>query len=292
MKKDFHLYHESFEESFLLKHKISFEAEKRAPHIHDVFEILLIRSENVICDIGEKTYFVAPNTAILFNNMDLHLIKLKERCRYDRYVLYFKPEYIEDLSSPSTDLLECFFFRPFPNPQVLELDEDQAAKLVSMMERIIDGLAADESESYGEELNRKFLIGELLIYVNRLYRKHHSIQQASILEEYKRACAAITYIYAHMDSKLSLDVLSKHACTNKHTLCECFKQVTGVSPNQYIINCRINKAKELLASNIPVDSVCSLVGYNNLSHFSRAFKQHSGISPKQYAIQNRIKSDV
>jgi AraC-like DNA-binding protein len=34
--------------------------------------------------------------------------------------------------------------------------------------------------------------------------------------------------------------------------------------------------------NYSVDEVCDLVGYNNLSHFSRSFKQHTGHSPKQY----------
>ena len=33
-----------------------------------------------------------------------------------------------------------------------------------------------------------------------------------------------------------------------------------------------------------VEQVCSQVGYNNLSHFSRAFKKHTGMSPKQFQM--------
>ncbi|MCA5962728.1 helix-turn-helix transcriptional regulator [Blautia sp. RD014234] len=56
--------------------------------------------------------------------------------------------------------------------------------------------------------------------------------------------------------------------------------MTGTSPNQYLIRCRIIKAKELLLQGFSVESVCMMTGYNSLPHFSRSFKSQTGISPK------------
>jgi len=286
-RKDYHLYYESFSEDFLLKHKTTFSPEKHRFHIHDVFEILFIRSRNAVCNIDEQSYRIAADTIVLLNNTDLHLITLDAEGQYDRYVLFFKPEYIDALSSPVTNLLECFFFRPFPDSQILELNSGSAENIVAMMEKIINTVDTEKEESYGKDLNSKFLIGELLIYINRLYRSYHNILPTTILPDYKKIYSLITYIHTNLESELSLDSLAKYVGTNKHTLCDLFKKVTGFSPNQYIINCRIMKAKELLANNMPVDSVCAAVGYNTLSHFTRIFKQHTELSPKQYAILNR-----
>ncbi|MGI5173961.1 helix-turn-helix transcriptional regulator [Treponema sp. OMZ 840] len=289
--KDYDLYYESFSEDFLLKHKTTFIPEKRRFHIHDVFEILFIRSENVICNIDEKSYHIPANTVILFNNTDLHLITLNKRCKYDRYVLFFKPEYIEQLSSPTTNLLECFFFRPFLDSQILKLSIEAADQIEVMLNKIIDSSNKEKKDTYGKDLYNKFLIGELLIYINRLYREYHNIVPESILPEYKRIYSLIAHIHTNLETDLCLDNLAKYACTNKHSLCELFKKVTGFSPNQYVINCRIMKAKELLVNNMPVDTVCALVGYNTLSHFIRIFKQHTKLSPKQYGKQNTFAED-
>jgi YesN/AraC family two-component response regulator len=62
-----------------------------------------------------------------------------------------------------------------------------------------------------------------------------------------------------------------------------FKKATGFSVNEYIINCRIIKARELLKENLPVSKTGEMVGYCNVSHFIRTFSKLTGLSPKQYA---------
>ena len=63
----------------------------------------------------------------------------------------------------------------------------------------------------------------------------------------------------------------------------------GTTPNQYIINCRVQKAKELLLNGASVERACAESGFNNLSHFSRIFKSKVGQSPKQYQKDQRNK---
>ena len=60
---------------------------------------------------------------------------------------------------------------------------------------------------------------------------------------------------------------------------------------QYLINCRLMKARELLLNGMAVEEVCGRVGYRNLSHFSRAFKSKVGVSPKQYQMSRPLQAE-
>ena len=62
-----------------------------------------------------------------------------------------------------------------------------------------------------------------------------------------------------------------------------FKEVTGVTPIQYLLNIRLTTAKELLKSKkYNVSEVATAVGYENILYFSRIFTKHIGISPSKY----------
>ncbi|HEY0271863.1 MAG TPA: AraC family transcriptional regulator [Chitinophaga sp.] len=62
-----------------------------------------------------------------------------------------------------------------------------------------------------------------------------------------------------------------------------FKKTTGLSPNQYYLDIRLNKAKELLSTtSLSVNEVAYYTGFESIFYFSRLFKKKNGISPKSY----------
>ncbi|MEY8353203.1 AraC family transcriptional regulator [Lachnospiraceae bacterium 54-53] len=70
----------------------------------------------------------------------------------------------------------------------------------------------------------------------------------------------------------------------------CFKRYTGKTPQQYIGEIRINKAKELLySSSFTCNEIAQSIGYSDPLYFSRIFKQAVGISPQAYRKNIRSK---
>lgn len=83
--------------------------------------------------------------------------------------------------------------------------------------------------------------------------------------------------------KLTLDHLAKLYKVSKYHLAKQFKQFTGFSPGEYLINTRITHAKELLKySDMPVSEIAAQVGIDNVSHFINLFKDRTEHTPLIY----------
>lgn len=280
-------YEEKLEGEYDVRHKITPYEEKHVPHIHQQFELLLVHSQGMACVINGKHCELSPGTLLLFNDMDLHLIRMEKNCGMnDRHVLYFKPEFIRSLSTADTNLLECFLFRPFEDACILPLAAGEAERLSARMDELA-ALTGGEAGEYGHDLSIHLLIARLLLDVNLLYRAYHGMGDRSGVNRYDRVYEIISYLHVHYQEELTLDELAKRFYTNKYSLCALFREATGSSPNQYLIQCRLQKAKELLMKGLSVETVCRMTGYNNLSHFSRAFKRFAGMSPKQFQQTTR-----
>lgn len=76
-----------------------------------------------------------------------------------------------------------------------------------------------------------------------------------------------------------------------HTLSTIFKKAYSVSPNEYIMNKRITKAKDLLSVFPPISikQIAVMIGYTDPFYFSRIFKMTTGQTPTDYReIKNHL----
>ena len=71
---------------------------------------------------------------------------------------------------------------------------------------------------------------------------------------------------------------------SESSLCQYFKKVTGVTPNQYLTKIKLEKAQEMLKTASVTETAFNL-GYQNISHFIMLFKNVYGITPKQYKMK-------
>lgn len=85
------------------------------------------------------------------------------------------------------------------------------------------------------------------------------------------------YIYSHFDEPIRIETLLKIANMSRSNFFHQFKLMCGITPNDYIINCRIEHSKELLTNtNMSITDIAQECGFFDSSHFERAFKKLSG----------------
>ena len=92
------------------------------------------------------------------------------------------------------------------------------------------------------------------------------------------------YVRANLSEPLSLSTLARTFCVSRGHLARTFRQELGVTVHEYLTAERLSEAKRLIATQreMSITEIALHVGYQSLSHFSRAFRQHVGFSPAAY----------
>src|SRR6266566_3782515 len=61
-----------------------------------------------------------------------------------------------------------------------------------------------------------------------------------------------------------------------------FKDSQGVAPHRYILECRVKRTQELLATDLPLSEIAVEVGFSDQSHLTRWFREFVGVTPGSY----------
>ena len=105
---------------------------------------------------------------------------------------------------------------------------------------------------------------------------------------YERLCRARNFIDVCYDLPLNLDEISSKACFSRYHFLRLFRQTFAKTPHQYLVERRIEKAKELLrGAQFSVTDVCFEVGFQSLGSFSSLFHKTVGHPPNTYREQAR-----
>ena len=98
---------------------------------------------------------------------------------------------------------------------------------------------------------------------------------------------AVTYIQTNY-SRAKIGDVARFIGINRSYLTSVFKQKIGVSPQEYLMQCRMEHACALLLeTNAPIQNIARAVGYDNPLTFSKIFKGCYGVSPKNYRAEKQ-----
>jgi len=94
---------------------------------------------------------------------------------------------------------------------------------------------------------------------------------------------AEAYIRAHFLEKISISDLARHLGLDRSYFSTIFKKHTGMSPQQFLVGFRLERAAELLSQSLcSPKEAAERSGYSEMCNFSRMFKKRFGVSPQNY----------
>ena len=99
---------------------------------------------------------------------------------------------------------------------------------------------------------------------------------------------AVNFIESNYSQPLHVTEIAEALGLSRHYFCRIFKEQLGISPQEYIVSHRMERAADLLTTyHLPQKEVALLTGYPDVYAFSRMFKRKFGVSPGQYKAKNR-----
>lgn len=100
---------------------------------------------------------------------------------------------------------------------------------------------------------------------------------------------AVSYIRSHVGKRITLQELADVAGLSVYYFSHLFKEMTGQSPTEFVINSRIDHAKALLlTTDLSIADISRQVGYLNSSNLISLFTKRVGCSPAQFRRENRV----
>lgn len=156
-------------------------------------------------------------------------------------------------------------------PQLTREQLEGAAALVGMIANTIANLA------------------HCTLYLeHRLYGARQALKQRS--EQHKELVRqAIDFMQRNLETSIDVAEVARAVALTPSYFCALFTEQTGRNPSDFLIDLRIERAKEYLAhTQMSVMDVCVALGYSP-SYFSRLFKQRTNSTPSQYAQRKRCR---
>lgn len=154
-----------------------------------------------------------------------------------------------------------------------------------LIRRIGMALKAEaESEGPAGRLYAESLANVLAVHLLRHYTQNgDNLRTAFGGLSGRKLHRATEFIKENIERDLGITEIASAVDLSPFHFARSFKQATGISPHQYLIKSRVERAKALLAeSELPIVEVGLRVGFKNQSHFTTLFRKLTSLTPGAY----------
>lgn len=136
-------------------------------------------------------------------------------------------------------------------------------------------------KNYADMLN--ISLRQIFLTINRYIEEKMQIK-SDLLNEIEKA---IHYFLENYNREIIIKDYAKEHLMTPCWFIQNFKQVTKMTPMQYIVKLRMTSAMNLMEnSKYTIKQISALVGYDNPLYFSKHFKKYTGVSPTEYRKQS------
>jgi AraC-like DNA-binding protein len=252
------------------------------PHTHNFIELEIILSGSADHIVEGKTYHIKKGDVLVIMPSYVHELQNVEKLKiynykFDLDKLILLDTEIEKLSG----FQALFILQPFDKYQhdytnYISLDEEKLSVALTLSE-LISGEWHEKKPGY--KLSIKSYLLALITFLSRNY----SPRLTSTSPKISHIVHTTNYIHENFTNNITLSSLATMACLSERQYSRIFREVYGISPIGYVINCRLSLACRLLKNTkIPLTELSQKCGFGDKVSFSRLFTKKYGITPGKY----------
>lgn len=250
-------------------------------HCHDFIEFTYVVSGSVNYRIEDKIYKIEEKTLLPFNPGVYHKESLHTGEQATELHIGFRNIKVEGL--PFNHILKENLEVPL---EFKQYKEDFHKCCLEIIEE-------QEACEVGKELILKSLIMKLIaLFLKEInYVKNTKKINRCDFPFYDKnniVKIILEYLDNNYTENISLDDIARNMYMSSVYISKVFKEKTGESPINHLINLRLEKAKDLLVSTeLPIKSISQYIGYKDAYYFSKLFKKYYGNSPCKFRLINK-----
>ena len=252
------------------------------PNRHENYEMVYMKKGCAVFQISGTPVTLGPNDIVIIKPMQYHKFIVKSESACEFIVLNFKFE--NKISGEYSDVpLEDFlnFVSGRESGAYIALKVSQKNEIIVLLNRI---MKERENGEPGSDFLNYLLVLELFVLLSRaLKMEWESSIKAKSPKLRELINIAVNYIHNNFERDLSLGDISKYVFLSPSYFTRAFKEETGMSPINYLLKVRIDRAKEMLAdTSMKISDIALSVGFSNQQRFNEMFKKYTRQTPLQY----------
>lgn len=262
------------------------------PSRHQFFEMVYMKKGQAVFEISGQPAPIGPNDIIIIKPNQPHkfIVKSQSGCEFIVLSFKFTNQTHEDYSGASLEDFLNFVSGKESGP-FISLKVSQKNEIITLLNRI---LKEREEPEIGSEFLSSLLIMELFVLISRALKMEwqNSIKGKSPkLKEMIQA--SVAYIHNNFERDISLGDISRFVFLSSSYFTRAFKEEMGISPINYLLTMRVERARELLCSTgARIGDIALSVGFSNQQRFNEIFKKHTQMTPLQFRKQCRDREEA
>lgn len=160
------------------------------------------------------------------------------------------------------------------------------------LEKIVDEMLSCLELNIGRELLLQSCLYRVIYILTKEFSLNECIEEKVGAEKYVEE--GVNFIVNNYSRNININDVTKFLNINRTYLHRLFKKYVNMSPQQFLMNYRIDRSCELLKNNsLSIGDVARSVGYYDVLLFSKTFKKYVGKSPSRYREENiLIKGEI
>ncbi len=249
-------------------------------HFHDFYKVTYVKYGAGRYMIDGRLYDVESGDIILVGINVPHQPVFTAGELYDRYTLYISSAMLEDFDIP-----ECHIYDLFSSESgnVVRPEKDERDRFTNMLKRIE---VETVSSSYASRLAARLCVMSFLIETGRC-REDSALIVPLHLPEDDVMLNVLRYLNEKISENISPADIASHFEMNEPEMLESFKNAFGCPLQEYIINRRLTRAREMiLGGEAPADA-CYACGYASYPDFAKAYQDKYGAAPRLTTEENK-----
>ena len=241
-------------------------------HYHDFHKVVIFISGKAAYHIEGKAYQLKPWDILLVNRHAIHRPEIDSSVPYERFILWIQNDI------PWQELLKCFQKANDRSYNLVRLNSALQEKMKDILFELENSAKSDE---YGKEILTQSLFLQFMVYLNRIFLEKQYIFDKKSYTFDSQIASILQYINHNLKEDLSVETLSARYYVSKYHLMRKFKQETGYTLHNYIVNKRLLMARTLISNGMPVTKAAQESGFAEYSTFSRAYRKQFKTNPSE-----------
>lgn len=251
-------------------------------HWHEEIQYTLAVKGTLTMQVNGKDYYLKEGEAIFINSQLLHIAKdMEETGKYISVNFSTKL-----LSFSWGSLMEKLYVLPYVNDYLLPvIIFSQESKWKSKVLQLLNDIRAvyNQKTDFAWEYKISILLCEIwqLILTNVKTEPKNDVAHLKLKQE--RIQKLLSFIHQNYSEQLTLEEIADAAHISISECTRRFKEYTGYTPYEYLIQYRISEASILLLkTEQSVSQIAESTGFQDTSSFIQTFKKRTGTTPLKY----------